>query len=218
MIFDAQGLPTESGATSFGDSARLGGLLAVIEHPQTPDMTKYLVRVDGLLMGTRHPTEPTSSNPFNCTRDQLIPICAGLNKQGKHDEARELYDATLRRGLRAQNTEYDVPGSTKKFPDGADFMNPFHMLIMAIAAKKHVWLWAAPGYLFAVLDILFNAIFTPVRESNQLICALSVLGPRWLKLYMAVTPRWRQALTDYWDGWRNEPELSKDVIKYMESL
>lgn len=219
MIFDSKGLPQDNGATDKMDSCRLSGLMAVIYHPQAPMMEHYVVKVDGVRMGVRHPDEFFSNNPLNFTRDQLIPLIAGLYAQnGITSVARHLFDAALSRGCRAQNSEYDAPGSTKQFPNGADLLHPGHMLILAKASGYSIWWTKLFGYPMVVIDVLFNAIFTPTREPNQLICALSVLGPKWLKFYKFVTPRWRTAVTDYWSGWRDEEAFGKAVISWLEKI
>ena len=74
------------------------------------------------------------------------------------------------------------------------------------------------GYSRLLLDIVFNAIFTPTRESNQLIAQLSVVSPIWTKLYKAITPKWRQAIRDYWSGWRQEPELAERLVAKLEGI
>lgn len=72
-VYDAEGFPRDTGATDMWDSARLGGLMALLRHPQAPDCSRYLV--DG--RPTRHPTV----TPDDFSRDQLVPWIAGYWKQ-----------------------------------------------------------------------------------------------------------------------------------------
>lgn len=214
MIFDNKSLPKDSGATDFMDSARLAGLLAVFGHEKTPDLSLYVIGD----LAVRHPNEGSnpgempSNNPKNFTRDQLMCLAAGLKAQGREDICYTLYEAARDRNYRAQNTEADVPGSTKKFPNGADFLSPGHMLVLAKCAGLRGNML---GYPWLILDIIFNAIFSPERESNQLLCILKVMGPNWVKFYKKVTPKWAKAIQDYWSGWRNEPELAKFLMEKL---
>lgn len=218
MFFDAQQLPTENGATSFGDSARLAGLMAIVGHANAPDLSNYLVTVDGKTMAVRHPKEFPSNYPNNFTRDQLIPLVAGLSSQKKYEEAAKLYYAAILRGFRAQNTEHDVPGSVKTFPNGADLLSPFHMLVLAKAANKNTFFWGILGYPNAAIDVIYNSIVTPTREPNQLISALYVLGPSWIKFYKYITPQWKDAIRNYWSGWRDESDFAEYLILVLDSI
>jgi len=215
MIFGAKGLPKDNGATDYMDSARLAGLLSTFSHPAAPSCWHYIVQGQAV----RHPDEFPANNPKNFTRDQLLPLIAGFYFEGGiSSPARKLYEGALARGCRAQNTEADVPGSTKKFPNGADILNPFHMLVLATAAGKVNPFWALTGRLFAIFEILFNAAFTPTREPNQLLCSLMVLGPAWVRFYKHVTPKWKEALILYWTGWRNEVALASFLIERVDRI
>jgi hypothetical protein len=219
MIFDENNYPRDSGATDMMDSCRLAGLLAIINHKHQIDMAKYTVKVDNQYLGVRHPNEIPSNNPKNFTRDQTIPLFAGIYAQnGISSLAKKLFQGIKERKWRAQNTEADYAGTTKKFPNGPDFFNPAHMLMMSVAAGEATFFRKLIGYPFVVLDILFNAIFTPTRESNQLICGLYLLGPSWLKFYKLVTPKWKIALTQYWGGWRGESQLAEEIIEWLEKI
>ena len=208
MIIDVEGLPKEIGATDKMDSSRLAGMMALCNHPLTPDLSKYIVLND---QGVRHPTEFPANNPKNFSRDQLLCLLAGLYKQGRIDICIKLHDAAKARGWWAQNIEDDVPGSTKRFADWLAFGN---RLVLAKAAGKRGNIL---GYPWLVLAILFNAIFTPIKESNQLLGQLFIMGPRWMKFYKLVTPKWQQALRDYWSGWRGEPELAEMLINKLDN-
>lgn len=207
MIFDYMGLPKDTGATDWLDSCRLAGMMAITKHSDAPKMTSYLI----LDQGVRHP----SSNPNNFTRDQLIPLMAGLCSQNKIKEAEGLYGAALFRHCRAQNT-HTLDGKEKPWYSGADILTPLHMLVMAKAARKTNYIWEVLGRLNAVVDVFYNAAFTPERESNQLICCLYVLGPRWLSFYRLITPKWENSVINYWTGWRGEPELAEKIIRLVK--
>ncbi len=202
MIFDSLGLPKDTGASDKMDSCRLAGMMALVAHPLAPDMRSY---VTGML-GVRHPQEVPACNPKNFTRDQLMCLVAGLHAQGHIEECNKLYMAAMGRNWRAQNTDHDYPNTPKKFPDGADWLSFSNRMILAKAAGHKGNLL---GYTWLLIDLVYNAIVTPTRESNQLLAQLSVVSPKWMKLYKLITPKWKKAITDYWCGWRQEPELAE---------
>jgi hypothetical protein len=205
MILDWHNLPRDLGATDTMDSARLAGLMATFDYPGCPDLRHYLIG-DQLV---RHPYDFPANNPNNCTRDQLLCIVVGLNKQGHYKECDLLYKAAANRDWFCQNTEADVPGSVKKFPNGPDWLSPADRDTLSIAAGRG---GTFGGYLFLLLSILFNSTFTPTREPNQLISQCVMAGPKWVKLYKILTPKWKTAINNYWGGWRKEPALAKWII------
>jgi hypothetical protein len=215
MIFDEQGLPRDRGATDCMDSCRLAGMMALIGHPSAPDMTKYLrYDIPEGLQGVRHPTEYPANNYKNFTLDQLKLLAAGLHRQWKNAECAALLRGLIDRGYRGQNTEADIPGSLKKFPDGADIPTPDVVNHLTLCAgfktdfRLKIWLVAA---------ILFNAIFTPIREPNQLLAEVDIAGPKWVKFYRITNIFWKYAVRRYWNGWRNEPALSEMIIDYFQN-
>lgn len=215
MIFDKYGLPRDNGASDSMDSCRLAAMMAVIGHPKAPNMLSYVTL--GLWEGVRHPFESPANNPLNFTRDQLIPLVVGLHALRSKGIALDwLYRDAKARGWRAQNVEKDLLGSNKTWPDGADWLSPFNRLVMAKAANipGH----EAIGRAWAVMDVLFNAVFTPTRESNQLLCSLHMLGPKWVRFYKRVTPKWKTALREYWGGWRGEAEFGEQIVTFFDQI
>lgn len=220
MFFDKKGLPRDNGATDMMDSCRLAAMLAIINHTDAPKMEHYLSRdANNFTVGVRHPDEIPANNYKNFTRDQLIPLVAGLYAQnGISSAARKLYDGCVKRGNRAQNTEYDQPGTAKQFPDGADFLHPGHMLVIAKAGGRDGFFNKVVGYPFVFCDVVFNAIFASTREPNQLICCLYILGPWWIRFYKTITPDWKKAVNNYWSGWRDESVLADKIIAWMDKF
>lgn len=210
-FYDESGLPKDIGASDWQDSCRLAGVMAMIGHQNAPDMTRYLTAWGE---GVRCPLYPPANNPKNFSRDQEILLAAGLYFQKKYAQASFLYDNALFRNFRAQNTEHDYPGTTKKSPDGPDIYSPSainHLRLCTNVLKGKLL-----GKAWLVLDILYNALFTPLREPNQLIAMCAIAGAPWVKFYKIVTPKWREAIREYWSGWRGEPELAKDFITFLE--
>ena len=214
------GLPCDNGSTDAMDSARLAGLLVLFNYPGFDKnlLRKYVQynEEEGQWVAVRHPFEYPANNYKNFTRDQLVPLVSGL-KQAAPVLAERLLTAAITRGNRAQNTEYDVPGSTKAFPNGTDWLSPSVMNHLRLCAGTKPTLF---GKLWLIGDILFNAFITHLSEPNVLICMCYVAGPFYIKLLKRLNASERsdnassldKAITDYWCGWRNEPEVA-EVIK-----
>lgn len=216
MIFDSHGLPRDTGATDFADSARLAGLIATFGHPaMTADKIALYVIAD---QGVRYPFQdpmgnPSSNNPKNFTRDQLICLAAGLKTLRRPDLALKLYRAAQDRWWRGQNTEADVVGSTKKFPNGADLLGPDVMSHLKNCADQGTTFF---GNVVLVASIMFNAYVKPMSEPNKIMCLCKIAGPKYVKLLRRLNPKLDDAIREYWcsgaGAWRNEPELAEFLI------
>lgn len=98
---------------------------------------------------------------------------------------------------------------------GKDFFSPSVMGHVArCEGKKATWF----QNLWLKIDILWNAFFAPLSESNQLICMLMVAGPEYLKLWTDMNDEWETSIRNYWYGWRGEPELANKMIDTIKRL
>lgn len=219
MIFDELGLPKDSGASDWADSCRAAGILAMFEPNFNAIKCMNYVKYsqDGVLVGVRHPTSSDggANNWKNFTRDQLMALARGLQLAGEQGTVRKLYEAARNRCNRAQNTEADVPGSTKKFPNGADLLMPSHMGHLRVCAGLKAKLYQVA---WLNMDILFHARFTPLAEPNQLLAMCDAAGPKYLKRYMNLNKQWREGIRAYWSGWRGESALAEQMIKVLEAI
>ncbi len=220
MIFDKNGLPRDSGATDFMDSARLAGLIKLVGLPPmylsmtgAADVTLY--QKDGICY--RYPfvdsNNPASDNPNNVTRDQMLCLTAGLWASGRQDIALKIYQKIKQRGFRAQNTEADVVGSKKPWYNGADIMLPADINHFRLCAGLKP---TVLGLLFLCLDILFFNHSTKLKEPNQLIAKCMVAGPKYVK--MLSRARISVCLKDYWLGWRMEPAFCNQILEKFNTV
>lgn len=210
MIYN-NGLPRPTGATDFMDSAHAAGMCTVFGVPSFNSncLTSYILP-NG--MAVRNPDEYPSNNPLNFTRDQMVPLVAGLRLINRQDLVKTLYDAAVARGYRAQNSEADVPGSTKKFPNGADLLTPSVMNHLRICSGQKPTLL---GKLWLMADIVFYGLFTPMAEPNNIIVMSLTAGPFYTKLLNKTSPKLNLAVIDYWSGWRGEPELAALILSKL---
>lgn len=200
-----------------GDSAMRTGLMAL----SGSDIDRYNLFMffkskENLLV--RHPAQVPWNNPKNFTRDQLTCYMAGASLQEPYI-TKSIYKACLKRGFRAQNTESDYEGTTKKFPDGADLLSPADILFLAVCTDVHflgllgLSIIGAPWFL---LNLLYATKIKPYGEQNQILCQCLVFGKLATKLYTKLHPNYKKAISDYWGGWRDQPEIGQALIDKVE--
>lgn len=212
MIYH-KGLPRPTGATDFMDSAHAAGMLILANSSEPFSKLHILAYILSNGLAVRNPDEEPSNNPLNFTRDQLIPLAAGLCLTGNKDKVLILYNAAVARGYRAQNTEADYPGTIKKFPNGADILTPSVMNHLRICAGLKPKLL---GKAWLILDMTFNGLFTPMAEPNNLIAMALMAGPFYKKLLKVTNPKLNEAIMKYWGGWRGELELASQLIEKLK--
>lgn len=69
------------------------------------------------------------------------------------------------------------------------------------------WLW---------MDVWFHAVHDPRGESNQLIAMMWFADDKFIKWWCENNQYWRESITDYFCGWRDEPELAVVMIAAIE--
>lgn len=189
MIFDELGLPRDTGSTDFQDSARLAGIMNTFSHPTFVPIVAYVTWY------WHGPIDCYVRHPkeqkYDFSRDQAICLMAGL------------YSA---------NQPHMVD---QEYIKGKDWFSP--------SAKGHIarcqgkksnwfqdaWLW---------LDVVYHIHVKPYEEPNQLLCMLMVADKKYLKYWVNKHPNWKKSISDYWCGWRQEPELADLMIKRIEAL
>lgn len=209
MQIDELGLVKDNGASDWADSSRFAGLLALVDHPNAPDLRKYFV--DG--KPVRHPTATVypENEPRVMSRDQLVVLAAGLAKQGFIQETINI----------ANTCQYFAPNDMDevtrkwKLPDiiaphiSAHFNRcagrPVSMLSLALLK----------------LDIYISGKFFPLAEQNQLQAVVLTAGKPFVEYYVKCNPQWEQATREYWytghGAWRNEQEVAEMLIAKIKS-
>jgi hypothetical protein len=202
-----------------GDSAVRAGIFMI---GNKKPITGY---VNNFGEGVRHPNQYPWNNPKNFSRDQLVMLLAGLYSSGQTEAAKKVFWSHGKRlWLFAQNTERDVPGSTK-YPwphnvdgklrvfDSADPIFPNHIGMMILASKSY---WAYPflpvAYLFHIVFMLLHS-FGNHYEENQAIAESHVYGT--LGLLKKLKPNWKKVNTEYWQS-RNEIEYQQILEKLLD--
>jgi hypothetical protein len=185
MIFDELGFPRDTGATDMNDSARLAGIMTVFGYPHKVYMSRYVVETTKGRVYKRHPV----NSDYDMSRDQSIPLVAGLRVQGYFHLV------------------------SRKYVDGRDIFSPSHYGHVRICRGlrprfyQSWWLW---------LDVLWSCFVKPMAEPNQLLCMLMVTDKKYLRFWVKHNKQWKESITEYWNGWRGEPELSSHMIKVIE--
>lgn len=222
--FDEYGYPVEARLDG-GDSAVRMGILALCgKETNTDKMESYEVQL-GML--TRHPTQYPWNNPKNFSRDQLMCFLAGIDKLQLRDLAKRIFWSRARSFFFAQNTERDIPGSTKypyphifiRMEDGQsekrdfDFADPLipNNIWAMIKVARIYWLYpfAIIGIPFFILTLIIHS-FGSHYEENQLICECAING-RWaMFLYKLINKKWKDVSFKYWSD--------RDEIEYHDIL
>lgn len=83
--------------------------------------------------------------------------------------------------------------------------------------------------LWLVGEILWYRMFTPLDESNQLICKMWIAGDFYLKLWTKWNSKWEQSINRYWfegyindkgereGAWRDEKFLAEQMILQIKT-
>lgn len=187
---------------------------------------------NGILV--RCPVGYPSDNPKNCSRDQILMLVAAYHHNNETSICRLIFKACAKRFFFAQNTERDIPGSTK-YPwphsfwkdsvpdtvresrvfDSADPLLPHHIGGLIISTKLYI---LYPFLLLSLPFLLIELLFPSKdldKEQNQLIALCSVYGDWALKLYKLRNPNYIKQLNRYW-GLRNEIEYANILIDFVE--
>lgn len=191
MIFDDLGLPRDSNATDFNDSARLAGIMTLFNWPQRVPLSWYLITKNEIIKYVRHPRE----NSYDLSRDQAIPLMAGLFISGSF---------------------YYVK---RQFIDGKDFFSPSHNNHVRICSGDDptifgdLWLW------LDVLWSCFVAPMA--ESNQLICMMKVHPNKSYIKFWVKWNKKWRESIMTYWNDQsgeynRGEPELAELMIKDLE--
>lgn len=206
MIF-VEGFPRVNNADDLADSPVLNGMMILAGHPDAVSMYRYYT-TEGPV---RFPfgTSVLENSPRCFSRDQTILYVAGLKKQyGKSAYAPRLF---------AANNMDEVTLKEKQ----ADMFSPSAYSHLSRCFK------GAPSFLgnfFLKLDCIYNGLFTPLREQNQLQAMVLTAGPEYVRFYCKNNPSWREATIYYWSDKRpnqydrGEFELARMIIQKIEDV
>jgi hypothetical protein len=159
--------------------------MGLLHHPQTPDLTRYVIKGKYV----RHPIE---GNKYPFSRDQLIPLVAGLRAQGYRNFVDIAYD-----------------------PENGDWISPSQRdHIMRCRGMADSWL----GKLWLNADIAWAKYINPEAELNQLIAMLVIAGPEYVRKFKHNNKSWQLSLQNYWCTWRNEKEFCEFMIDMLERI
>lgn len=128
---------------------------------------------------------------YDFSRDQAICLLAGLYFQNKSNLV------------------------NRAFINGRDIFSPSHTgHIKRCQNKKSnlledMWLW---------VDVAYSCFVKPMSEPNQLLSMLMVADKKYLKFWLKYNKKWKEAIREYWSGWRGEPQLAEHMITYLEGV
>lgn len=216
MIFRSEGGYPSDETGDQGDSARAAGILMTFGFSLKEHLLDY-INDDGWVV--RSPLQHPWDNPFNCTRDQIMCVVAGLwsmNTLEATQKARAIFWAHARRFFFSQNFERDKVGTTKypwphsfindqgkKEIRSFDFADPnflHHIGHLILCARLYwlfpfVWLICWP---FFFLTLLLQSRKIDA-EQNQIQCMVKVAGSFWCGIYRFLNPNWAKQTFYYWE-------------------
>ena len=213
-----------------GDSAVRMGILALCGKDSDIDKVESYEIQPGML--TRHPTQYPWNNSKNFSRDQLMCFLAGLDKLKQRELCKRIFWSRARSFFFAQNTERDIPGSTKypwphifiRMEDGIsekrdfDFADPLmpNNIWAIVKAAQIYWLYpiALIGIPFYILSLITHT-FGNHGEENQMICEAAVHGKWALFLFKFINRNWKDVSFKYWSD-RNEIEYHDMLVEFLD--
>lgn len=211
MYKDIWGLPIESGAATSADSARLAGMMALVNHPKTPDLREYFLWD---YIPVRHPyaNKYPENEPRVMSRDSLICLAAGLKVQQHFQHANIIYNTCkwfAPNNMDEQTKKWKIPDPTF----APQVRNHFRMA--SGLSGRDIGLW------FLKQDIIALNANNPMYEQNQ-IQAMVLTAPReFVNVYTTHMKKWKEATKKYWVDDRlgycdGEPELCDMIISTIE--
>lgn len=225
MYYDKEHFPLNETLDGM-DSAMRAGVMGTFEKPV---LKMYAYEIfPGLLC--RHPNQVPSNNPYNFTRDQMMPLVSGLYFTGNHEIVRRVFWKTAKRFFFSQNTERDVYGSTKapwphRFindqnkaetrsfdgPDPLFFHHIGHLILCGRIYSLYPLLCFSYPFLF--LALAFNSTQVD-SEQNQIQCMAKRAGRGWVVLYKLFNRNWT-AQTEYYWSQRHESEYADLIMREL---
>jgi hypothetical protein len=231
MLIDSYGLIIEQGGSG-GDSSHYSGLYVIATGSKEINLDK-LVLPSGYAV--RHPNDGLvdwHSNPNNFSRDQLMPLVAGLYVQGRQDLIKKLAKQHARRAFFAQNIDRDWPNTPKKpYPhyyvdlngktqfswfNYRDPLLPHHIqaLLKGAGYRFHFLLYPISllTYVLEGLSLKFSSNY----DIGTYFATGYVLG--FGKVFKTLLTDWRYRFNKFLLGWRQGKIIYDPLIETIEKL
>lgn len=210
--------PNDPSYMEGGDSARSTGMMALFGSKLDQQLLEWFEKPykSGLL--SRHPFQ-YGTDDF--TRDQLLPMMAGLSEAQETALARRVFWAHAKRLFMCQNYMEQFPsldGGLKRKDKGwfgRDPLSPSHVGFIILCARLwYLYPFLLIAYPWFILDCYFATKVRPRVEQNQTIAMAKVF--KLLGLWTKWHPNWRGSLIEYWGGWRDQKALGEFIIQGIE--
>lgn len=150
MIYqDGAKFPTDGYSRDYMDSSVRAGVMSICNYENTPDLMNYVLYNGEFIRG---PVSTNARNPKNYSRDQLLCLVAGLSKfeEGRTAIRKNLYNR-IKGFFTCQNTERDLPGSTK-YKKTHYFYRDSHPSVLTVFNKEEL----DPKYAYKVEKKTFD--------------------------------------------------------------
>lgn len=188
--YDSLGLPKDVGATDFLDSARLAGMLSIVDPNNTIDLSLYTNGVTYV----RHPN--VNPNDPKMSRDQIVPLFAGMFFKNQSIMVDPNYNPP--------NGDWISPSVRGHFKRCAGLQSKWYedlWLVFDIIWSAKVDPMAEPNQLIAMMFVAGENYLKLWTHMNT-------------KWFISILNYWCSG-----DGsWRQEPELANRLFVKIESL
>lgn len=183
----------------------------------------------------RSPAQEPWNNVKNFSRDQMLPLVAAMSKRCMYSTIQRFFYKRMKSLFFMQNTERDVPGSTKypwphkvkslgdkeettRLFDYADPLLPQHIWHIIMAGRIY---WAYPFAIIGIpcylLDLAVHSLSNSKYEENQHIAMAYVSGDWAMKLFKKWNKNWETVSERYWSD-RNEIEYHEACKKLIANV
>jgi hypothetical protein len=180
------------GVLDGGDSDNRTGIMALCGSPLDIRLVPVFLSAKGLV---RHPFQEKWNKAELTSRDQLIPFAAGLTSSKEYKfKAIELQKRYSGLFINKDLIAPDVSGHLKRCAG-----------INSSIVEN----------IFLIFAILWSCFISPKEEQNQIICMVIVAGGFYKKLYKKIHPDILGSLKEYWNGWRDQPEISESLFRKL---
>ena len=190
---DKAGIVCQHPTMDGGDSCARTGPLAAAGSAIDLANLAYFVTSEKTLV--RHPGQPEWNDDKKTSRDNVVQW-AVADQQCQRPTA----------------LKYAKAGRVN-----ADYLSPSVRLYLYKIARVAPPLWIKVlGYLNLLVDLVWNTKVKPDEELNQFTCICSVMGQFWSSSLLKMHPNLEANMTDYWCGWRMQPELKDALLSIIK--
>jgi len=145
----------------------------------------------------RHPYQVKFNKPKDTSRDNVVQFFFSNENDEKFRKSAHKYAESW-----FINKDFLSPSVRLYFYKKADYGTPAHIFVL--------------GYLDLFLSTLWNGLIETESEKQQFTAICITMGPFWIKFFNKLHPNLEKNITEYYSGWRDQPEIAVALISKMK--